>query len=200
MTALILLAILLHVGFSLSKTTTVRAAPNGSPTFVPSSVTAEKGDTVKFEFYPRNHTVTESSYSSPCVPNDSGINSGFIPAIGGEASEHFLVPINNTDPIWYYCAQARHCQAGMVGVINPPNGSSMTLEKYSSAAASAPSNVAPTSGVLGGTITSDETTGSGTPTASSTSTTSATATGAASTLSPVDPVLGLLAASSWWLL
>lgn len=34
-------------------------------------------------------------------------------------NKYFLVPINNTDPIWFYCAQARHCQVGMVGVINP---------------------------------------------------------------------------------
>jgi hypothetical protein len=53
MTALILLAILLHAGLSLGKTTTVKAAPSGPPTYVPSSVTADKGDTVKFEFYPR---------------------------------------------------------------------------------------------------------------------------------------------------
>lgn len=53
MTALILLAILLHAGFSLGKTATVKAAPNGPPTYVPSSVTADIGDTVKFEFYPQ---------------------------------------------------------------------------------------------------------------------------------------------------
>jgi hypothetical protein len=32
----------------------------------------------------------------------------------------FLVTINTTDPIYYYCGQIGHCQGGMVGVINPP--------------------------------------------------------------------------------
>jgi len=30
----------------------------------------------------------------------------------------FTIDITTTDPIWFYCAQAMHCQAGMVGVIN----------------------------------------------------------------------------------
>lgn len=40
----------------------------------------------------------------------------------------FLVTINTTDPIYYYCGQIGHCQAGMVGVINPPcdQGNSFT--------------------------------------------------------------------------
>jgi hypothetical protein len=32
----------------------------------------------------------------------------------------FLLTINSTDSIYYYCGQIGHCQAGMVGVINPP--------------------------------------------------------------------------------
>lgn len=31
----------------------------------------------------------------------------------------FTIPINSTDPIWFYCATGKHCQNGMVGVINP---------------------------------------------------------------------------------
>lgn len=40
--------------------------------------------------------------------------------------EHYQIPvvftitINDTTPIWYYCDHIGHCQAGMVGVINPP--------------------------------------------------------------------------------
>lgn len=32
----------------------------------------------------------------------------------------FTLTINDTNPIWLYCAQVGHCQAGMVAVINPP--------------------------------------------------------------------------------
>lgn len=30
----------------------------------------------------------------------------------------FTVMVNDTNPIWFYCATAKHCQGGMVGVIN----------------------------------------------------------------------------------
>lgn len=31
----------------------------------------------------------------------------------------FTVTINDTNPIYFYCLFTGHCQAGMVGVINP---------------------------------------------------------------------------------
>jgi hypothetical protein len=71
----------------------------------------------------------------------NGVYSGFIPSSSGEAvspglfpscqlffcntklifrkTTHFILTINNTDPIWFYCPQSDHCQSGMVGVINP---------------------------------------------------------------------------------
>jgi len=30
----------------------------------------------------------------------------------------FTITINNTSPLWFYCAQAKHCQSGMVMAIN----------------------------------------------------------------------------------
>jgi hypothetical protein len=30
----------------------------------------------------------------------------------------FTITINNTTPLWFYCAQAKHCQNGMVMAIN----------------------------------------------------------------------------------
>lgn len=30
----------------------------------------------------------------------------------------YSIEINDTRPIWFYCSQGRHCQQGMVGVIN----------------------------------------------------------------------------------
>lgn len=37
----------------------------------------------------------------------------------------FVITINDTNPIWFYCSQGvpavyTHCAYGMVGVINPP--------------------------------------------------------------------------------
>jgi plastocyanin len=34
---------------------------------------------------------------------------------------NFVVKVTNTQPQVFYCAQAQHCQVGMVGVINPSN-------------------------------------------------------------------------------
>lgn len=88
--------------------------------FSPNSTTAAVGDTVTFHFYPRAHGVARSSYASPCAAMDNGFNSGFVKVANGESDTTFTITINNTDPIWYYCPQGDHCQAGMVGVINPP--------------------------------------------------------------------------------
>lgn len=46
----------------------------------------------------------------------------------------FLLTINTTDPIYYYCGQIGHCQKGMVGVINPPCDGSKNFVDYQSAA------------------------------------------------------------------
>lgn len=37
--------------------------------------------------------------------------------------------VNDTEPIYYYCATPEHCQKGMFGIINPPSspGSSTSL-------------------------------------------------------------------------
>ncbi|THY52864.1 hypothetical protein D6C98_05114 [Aureobasidium pullulans] len=82
--------------------------------FSPNSTTAAVGDTVTFNFYPRAHGVARSSYSSPCAAMDNGFNSGFVKVASGESNTTFTITVNNTDPIWYYCPQGDHCQAGMV--------------------------------------------------------------------------------------
>lgn len=93
-------------------------------TFTPNSVIAQPGDVLQFQFGARNHTVTQSAQLSPCQPlasnGSSGINSGFIPFDGGTSGAvgTFDVPVTNDQPMWLYCAQATHCQAGMVMSVN----------------------------------------------------------------------------------
>ena len=52
--------------------------------------------------------------------------SGFMPTtaaaggngtVGGKLT--YTIRVMNSNPIWYYCSQGRHCQGGMVGTINP---------------------------------------------------------------------------------
>ena len=60
----------------------------------------------------------------------------------------FSVMVNNTDPMFYYCSAAQHCQNGMVGAVNAEDSA---LEQYKSDAANADMNVSPES-VFGGTV------------------------------------------------
>ncbi|THZ98790.1 hypothetical protein D6C82_05546 [Aureobasidium pullulans] len=120
--------------------------------FSPNSTTAAVGDTVTFHFYPRAHGVARSSYSSPCAAMDNGFNSGFVKVASGESNTTFTITVNNTDPIWYYCPQGDHCQAGMVGVINPPSSNDQTIGAFIVAASTAGISTVPEQvygGVLG---------------------------------------------------
>ncbi|KAJ4408926.1 hypothetical protein N0V82_009581 [Gnomoniopsis sp. IMI 355080] len=114
-----------------SATNTTRLIPilvGGSAlTFTPNSVVAQPGDVLQFQFGARNHTVTQSAQQSPCQPlanananAGGGVNSGFIPFDGGASGAvgTFDVPVMNNQPMWLYCAQATHCQSGMVMAIN----------------------------------------------------------------------------------
>ncbi|KAF8623521.1 hypothetical protein AX15_006298 [Amanita polypyramis BW_CC] len=98
---------------------------NSTLAFSPTNVTASAGDVLVFAFEPKNHTVTQSTFSNPCTKaNSSAIDSGFQPVSSASASSPtFRVTVNDTKPLWFYCAQtlpANHCRAGMVFAVNPP--------------------------------------------------------------------------------
>ena len=93
--------------------------------YEPASLKAPVGSLVQFEFYPKNHTVSQAAFSNPCeptnsiMPNVTGFFSGFMPTKPDAPMKPvFTIPIKDEKPIWYYCSQAKHCQSGMVGVIN----------------------------------------------------------------------------------
>jgi plastocyanin len=166
-----------------AKTIEIKAGPGGL-VFSPNSTTAEKGDVLEFHFYPRNHSVAQGFYSNPCQPVQSGgFFSGYVPSQDGASPTIFSVIVNDTSPIWYYCTQARHCQDGMVGVINPPQNE--TLEDYKKAAESFNGTTGVPDFVYGGAIShisgSSTTTGATTTEAGTASHTSA---GEAATTKP----------------
>jgi len=143
--------------------------------FLPNTIYATVGSTVKFQFVTPGHTVTEGAYDNPCMPlASSSFYSGML-----DVNKVFTVTINDTNPIWFYCSTPGHCQAGMVGVINP-GSSSNTLNGYRSAAGNAGTSSQPDS-VQGGVIqdgsaVSSSNSASGSTTATSTaSSTSSTA-------------------------
>jgi plastocyanin len=47
--------------------------------FVPDTVNAAVGDSVVFVFHSQNHTVTQSTFDTPCVKMAAGMDSGFMP-------------------------------------------------------------------------------------------------------------------------
>ncbi|OAA59893.1 extracellular serine-rich protein [Niveomyces insectorum RCEF 264] len=124
-------------------THTVVAGLGGALVFDPNNVVAEVGDIVEWHYLPKNHSVAQSSFGSPCQPladangNAVGFFSGFQPTAEGQAPDVFQIVVENTNPTWYYCAQTvgNHCQKGMAGVINQNFDSANTLAAYEAAAA-----------------------------------------------------------------
>jgi plastocyanin len=124
------------------------ANKTGGLVFVPETLTAAQGDMVTFRFWPKNHSVAQSTFAQPCSPMNNGIWSGFVPTTDTEkvANWTFTMEVKNASaPIWFYCTQGKHCQAGMVGVINPPKQGPNTLAAYKNASSLAQNNVSPTS-------------------------------------------------------
>jgi len=129
-------------------------------TYTPEAIAAVPGDQVVFHFHAKNHTATQSSFADPCGKKDGGINSGFNPVPANQTDNFptFTVTVNDTNPIWIYCAQAAktpasHCGAGMVFAINcgqdgSPNSftnfkaSALAVGASLSAAAAAPASTA----------------------------------------------------------
>ena len=130
--SLIPLALAQDGGGSASTTSTTSSTPSvqtvtvgddNKLAFSPDSITADVGSTIEFQFYPPIHSVTQSSFDSPCVPftNGTGFWSGPITTTGqGINANVFTLTINDTNPVWFYCATLGHCESGMAGVINPP--------------------------------------------------------------------------------
>ncbi|EXJ90051.1 hypothetical protein A1O3_03119 [Capronia epimyces CBS 606.96] len=120
---------------------------NGSLKYFPNQIEAPVGSVVQFQFHPKNHTITESSFAAPCKPiaanltsaTRPGLKSGFVPVTGKEDfTPVFNVLINDTKPIWIYCGQTNHCQKGMAMVINQNSSGPNTIDKYIANAAQLP--------------------------------------------------------------
>ncbi|KAF9466673.1 hypothetical protein BDZ94DRAFT_1157529 [Collybia nuda] len=109
----------LPVAFSATHDVSVGAG--GKLAFDPQFVTATPGDVINFVFHPKNHTVTQSAFESPCVPLHDGFNSGFMPvAAENEGLPNFQVHVTDINPIWVHCQQTGHCGKGMVFAVNAP--------------------------------------------------------------------------------
>ncbi|PMD54855.1 Cupredoxin [Hyaloscypha bicolor E] len=132
----------------------VQVGKGGALTFVPNDIKANVGDSIEFSFFPKNHSVTQSSFADPCHPLAGGFFSTFIPTNSSESSETFTIVVNDTKPIWIYCAQTvkSHCQSGMVASINAPaTGNTLaafTLKASNATDSTSPPNTVPLGGIL----------------------------------------------------
>ncbi|KAH9484204.1 putative GPI-anchored cupredoxin [Psilocybe cubensis] len=139
--------------------------------FNPSFVNAAVGDVIVFTMKQKNHTVTQSSFESPCVKAVNGIDTGFVPVPDTMTSDFPVAKLSvlGTDPQWLYCKQANHCQQGMVFAINPGDKFAAFLAAATGGASTASSS-APVSTTASATSTPPASSVSSTVSSSATST------------------------------
>lgn len=121
-----------------SRTTHTVVAGRPGLRFDPDNIVASPGSIIEFHFLPANHSVVEASFASPCRPKDAdSFFSGFFPVAKtngsvAQSADVFQVEVRDNKPIWFYCAQnkGRHCQSGMVGVVNSGNTTNPILEVF----------------------------------------------------------------------
>ncbi|KAL6706050.1 hypothetical protein ACN47E_006152 [Coniothyrium glycines] len=128
--------------------------PNGSLAFYPNNVKAAAGDLVQFQFHPKNHSVVQSTFDNPCVPiqnimanKTDAFFSGFMPTNASFTATSqvltYTIRVKDTKPVWFYCSQGKHCQAGMVGAINAAATGNRTMDAFVALAAQASENLSP---------------------------------------------------------
>ncbi|KAG8896446.1 hypothetical protein FRB99_008886 [Tulasnella sp. 403] len=100
--------------------------------YTPPVAYPEVGDTLRFWFRVKNHTVTQSSFEQPCTPLNGGFTSGFKPVDVNQTDNfpYFDVPVMDKNPIWIHCEQVGHCPSGMVFAANPALEGDKTFAKF----------------------------------------------------------------------
>lgn len=105
--------------------------------FNPDTIKANPGDTIRFEFYPKNHSVVRADFEKPCIPweltNDPA-GSFFSGAVEQDTLQDpkptWDLLVNDTDPVFFYCSAPDSClKWGMVGVINPNSTFTLAIQK-----------------------------------------------------------------------
>ncbi|KAF2100236.1 hypothetical protein NA57DRAFT_73846 [Rhizodiscina lignyota] len=130
----------------------IEVGPAGNLTYSPNNITEPPGTVLEFAYNPKNHSVVQSSFADPCHPLAAdGFSSGLIPTQVSPSGAIFDVVVNDTKPIWFYCAQTTkdHCQSGMVGSVNAPVVGN-TLEKFIGLAKKASTSTIPPEAPIGG--------------------------------------------------
>lgn len=126
---------------------------DGGLVFNPTSVTGQVGDTIHFQFISKNHSVTQSTFGTPCVQAPNGIDSGFLAADPASTlAPSWSFTLDATTPLWFFCAQTNplnHCQSGMVFAVNPTADKTFDAYLANAKNAAAAGGAAGASGVAG---------------------------------------------------
>ncbi|TFK40466.1 hypothetical protein BDQ12DRAFT_453660 [Crucibulum laeve] len=157
--------LVLLVGAEAGRDILVVIGGNNSLTFDPDVTYGSPGDFLIFEFHSGNHSVTQSSFASPCLRQaipETGVSSGFqVPEANSVDVPRWNYTIPRVNgPVWFFCSQTvpvNHCKQGMVFALNPAQD--QTLDKFKAAAM----------GVQASTTTGSETSTASATSASSTS-------------------------------
>ncbi|KZP32507.1 hypothetical protein FIBSPDRAFT_812025 [Athelia psychrophila] len=134
----------------------------------PANITAQIGDTISFQFMVKNHTVTQSSFATPCrsltstsTSGQVGFDSGFEPVSDTDTVfPTFNVTVNSTAPMWAYCKQAGHCGAGMVFSVNAVESGANNFAAFQAAAKAQNGTVTASSSTAAAKATGSSTSGS----------------------------------------
>jgi len=112
--------------------------------YTPPSVNATTGDILHFIFEATNHTVTQSTFETPCSPLLGGVNTGFNFPVNSSVTSDFptfdIIVTDDTQPMWFYCAQPDHCSQGMVFAANPPATGDQTFDAFKTLATETATN------------------------------------------------------------
>lgn len=130
----------------------------GNLVFSPSNISAAVGDTISFQFQGKNHSVTQSTFASPCEIQTTpaqGIDSDFqfVDPTATQLPQWSFTVDNATSPLWFFCKQtipASHCQKGMVFSVNAIETGPKNFAAYQALAMSGNAAAAAPSGAPGG--------------------------------------------------
>ncbi|KAF8599533.1 hypothetical protein BDV93DRAFT_546872 [Ceratobasidium sp. AG-I] len=113
------------------KVTVGKVTKGGKPRFNPQYVHAKAGDTIKFEFYPSEHSVAETSFDEPCFGREGGFNTGSISVFEDEVTHPptRTLKVTGNEPQWFYSYGTYDCTGGMVFAVNPPK-TGKTFKKF----------------------------------------------------------------------
>ncbi|KAI1358814.1 Cupredoxin [Xylaria arbuscula] len=131
------------------------SSANGTKAFYPDNLSADVGDMIQFQFLAGNHSVVQSNFDNPCIPiqainsSATGMFSGYMDVAASESTGMipvYTMEVKAATPVWLYCSQATHCQAGMVMVVNENTNANSTrsLDNFKQIASTATENLDPT--------------------------------------------------------